>query len=65
MGLIFADYTFIFLYMLIAGIDICLPFFSTGTGNVGFKPITITADDKNETTIQMEHDGTTLGEVVI
>ncbi|OQP47384.1 SusC/RagA family protein [Niastella yeongjuensis] len=33
--------------------------------SVGLKPITITADDKKEMTIQMERDATTLQEVVI
>lgn len=44
----------------------------TGTGSVsltlssvGFKPVTITADDKKEVNIQMEKDATTLQEVVI
>jgi TonB-linked SusC/RagA family outer membrane protein len=44
----------------------------TGTGNVsltlssvGFKPITITADDKQEMHFQLERDATTLAEVVI
>jgi TonB-linked SusC/RagA family outer membrane protein len=44
----------------------------TGAGNVsltlssvGFKPITITADDKQEVKIQLERDATTLAEVVI
>jgi TonB-dependent starch-binding outer membrane protein SusC len=44
----------------------------TGTGqinlvlsSVGFKPVTITADDKQEMRIQMERDATTLAEVVI
>ena len=44
----------------------------TGSGNVtvtlssiGFKPITITADDKQELTVQLERDAATLAEVVI
>jgi TonB-linked SusC/RagA family outer membrane protein len=44
----------------------------TGTGSVsvtlssvGFKPMTITADDKEEIKVQLERDATTLAEVVI
>lgn len=47
-----------------------IPFTGPGSvsltlSSIGFKPVTISADDKTEVNIQMERDATTLAEVVI